>query len=335
MPEGILDERRSHRKIHEPRAYDNRIANYDIILLIRKMEKDQLGEKATMLKETNVNSENPEIKRLERMACMIRLDIVQMVGVGQRGHLGGSCSIADVVTALYFSKMRHDPANPSWPDRDRFLLSKGHAALVQYAALAECGYFPKEALLTVKRCGSMLQGHPDLKSTPGIEANTGSLGQGLSIACGIAAGLRIDGRSSRVYCVVGDGELAEGQIWEAAMAASAYKLDNLVVILDRNGLQAMGPIVERFNTNPLPEKWRAFGWHVAEIDGHDMNGIVGALDDVDGIKGKPKMIIARTIKGAGIAFAENRVEFHNGLLDQAQYEAACASLAADPAVGKE
>jgi len=266
------------------------------------------------------------------MARVIRLDIVQMVGVGQRGHLGGSCSIADVVTALYFSKMRHEPADPSWPDRDRFLLSKGHAALVQYAALAECGYFPKEELKKVKRCGSMLQGHPDLKSTPGVEANTGSLGQGLSIACGMAAGLRIDGRGSRVYCVVGDGELAEGQIWEAAMAASAFKLDNLVAILDRNGLQAMGRVAERFDTNPVPDKWRAFGWHVLEIDGHDMSAILGALNEVDRIQGRPKIIIARTIKGAGIPFAENRVEFHNGQLDEAQFECACAALLDDAAV---
>ena len=275
-----------------------------------------------------------EIERLERMARAIRLDIVQMVGVGQRGHLGGSRSIADVVTALYFSKMRHDPANPSWPDRDRFLLSKGHAALVQYAALAECGYFPKEELKKVKRCGSMLQGHPDLKSTPGVEANTGSLGQGLSIACGMAAGLRIDGRKGRVYCVVGDGELAEGQIWEAAMSASAFKLDNLVAILDRNGLQAMGVIAQRFDTRPVPEKWRAFGWHVMEIDGHDMGEILRALDEVDFVQGKPKMIIARTIKGAGIPFAENKVEFHNGQLDEAQFESACAALSPEEVVAE-
>jgi transketolase len=272
-----------------------------------------------------------DIAILERKARAIRLDIVHMVGVGQRGHLGGSCSIADVVTALYFSKMRHDPTNPLWPDRDRFLLSKGHAALVQYAALAECGYFPKNELEKVKRCGAMLQGHPDLKSTPGIEANTGSLGQGLSIACGMAAGLRIDGRDSRVYCVVGDGEMAEGQIWEAAMAAAAFKLDYLVAILDCNGLQAMGPIVKRFNTNPLAEKWRAFGWHVLEIDGHDMNAIVSALESVDRVQGQPKMIIAKTIKGAGIPFAENRVEFHNGQMDAAQYEIACAYLSQDSA----
>jgi transketolase len=264
-----------------------------------------------------------DTKKLELIARKIRLNIVQMVGIGQRGHLGGSCSIADVVTALYFSKMRHDPSNPSWSDRDRFLLSKGHAALVQYAALAECGYFPKDALKTTKRYGSILQGHPDLKSTPGVEANTGSLGQGLSIACGIAAGLRIDGRQSRVYCVVGDGEIAEGQIWEAALAASGFKLDRLVAILDHNGLQATGPVIQRFNTNPLPEKWRAFGWHVMEINGHDMSAILDALDESDSIKGQPKMIIARTVKGSGIPFAENRVEFHNGLMDAAQYETAC------------
>jgi transketolase len=244
----------------------------------------------------------PDVEKLEHIARIIRLDIIQMVGIGQRGHLGGSCSIADIVTALYFSKMRHDPANPSWPDRDRFLLSKGHAALVQYAALAECGYFPKEELKYTKRYGSMLQGHPDLKSTPGIEANTGSLGQGLSIACG--------------------------------MSASAFKLENLVAILDCNGLQATGPVSQRFNTNPLPEKWRAFGWHVQEIDGHDMTGILKALDDADGIKLKPKMIIARTIKGAGIPFAENKVEFHNGLLDAGQFETACALLSADPVAAK-
>jgi transketolase len=264
-----------------------------------------------------------DVNNLELIAKAIRFNIIQMVGVGQRGHLGGSCSIADIVTALYFSKMRHKPADPSWPDRDRFLLSKGHAALVQYAALAECGYFPKEELQRTKQLGSILQGHPDLKSTPGIEANTGSLGQGLSIACGIAAGLRIDGRQSRVYCVLGDGEIAEGQIWEAAMAAAAFKLDRLTAILDRNGLQAMGPVEQRFNTNPLPDKWRAFGWHVMEINGHDMNEILNALDEADGVKGKPQIIIARTIKGAGIPFAENKVEFHNGLLDKAQYETAC------------
>jgi len=270
-----------------------------------------------------------DIQQLERIARAIRLQIVRMVGPNNKGHLGGSCSIADVVTALYFAKMRHDPANPAWPERDRFLLSKGHAALVQYAALAESGYFPKAELSKVKTLGALLQGHPDLKSTPGVEANTGSLGQGLSIACGMAAGLRLDRRNCRVYCVVGDGELAEGQIWEAAMAACAFKLDNLVVILDRNGIQATGPIEKRFNTNPLSAKWTAFGWHVVHVDGHNMQAILDALDAVDAVHGKPKMLIAETIKGKGVSFAEGKAEFHNGSMTDAQYAQACMELSGD------
>jgi transketolase len=271
------------------------------------------------------------IPELRQRAHAIRWNIVRMIGVSQKGHLGGSCSIADVVAALYFSKMRHNPADPRWPDRDRFLLSKGHAALVQYAALAECGYIPREELARVKVLGGMLQGHPDLKTTPGIEANTGSLGQGLSIACGIAAALRLDRRDCKVYCVIGDGELAEGQIWEAAMAASAFKLENLIAILDCNRIQATGPVAERLDTNPYPEKFRAFGWQVTEIDGHDMEMILEALDWADETKEKPKLIIAHTIKGAGISFAENQAAFHNNSLTQEQYEAACHELSAKPA----
>ncbi|MBZ5499429.1 MAG: transketolase [Acidobacteriia bacterium] len=266
------------------------------------------------------------IKELERIAALIRLHIVEMVGVGQRGHLGGSCSAADIVTALYFAKMRHDPADPAWPDRDRFLLSKGHSALAQYAALAECGYFPKHELKKVKTLGAMLQGHPDRLKTPGIEANTGSLGQGISIACGMAAGLRIDGRESRVYCILGDGEAAEGQVWEASHTAAFYKLDNLVAILDNNRLMATGPIARRYDTSPYPEKWRAFGWHVLETDGHNIAAILEALDAVNEIQGKPKMVIAHTIKGKGISFAENRPEFHNGILNAEQFAQACREL---------
>jgi transketolase len=266
------------------------------------------------------------IKELEQKAKTLRLNIVKMIGVGQKGHLGGSFSLADIVAVLYFYKMKHDPKKPDWPDRDRFLLSKGHAALVQYAALAEAGYFPKEEILNVKKLGAMLQGHPDIKSTPGVEANTGSLGQGLSIACGIAAGLRIDGKNSKVYCVLGDGEIAEGQVWEAAMGAAYYKLDNLTAILDRNRLQAMGPIVERYNTNPIIDKWKAFGWHVEEIDGHNIEEIVKTLDKLDNIKGQPKIIIANTIKGKGLAYAENNVSFHNGELTKEQYEQAVANF---------
>jgi len=272
------------------------------------------------------------IEQLEAKSQHIRLCIVEMIGYGKTGHLGGSCSVADIVTALYFYKMKYDPENPKWEDRDRFILSKGHSALVQYAALADLGYFPVEELGRLKKLGSMLQGHPDMLKTPGIEANTGSLGQGLSIACGIAAGLKLDRKECKVYCVVGDGEIAEGQIWEAALSAAFYKLDNLIVILDKNLIQATGSVVERFNTNPLPEKWKAFGWYTMEIDGHDMKQIVETLDKADELKGKPIVIIANTIKGKGVAFAENTALFHNGMMTQEQYEVARAALQAKETV---
>src|SRR4030042_3286726 len=235
---------------------------------------------------------NKTIAELEKIARILRLDVIRMIGVGQKGHLGGSCSLSEIVTVLYFSRMKHDPDHPDWEERDRFILSKGHAALIQYAALAEAGYFPKEEIYSVKKLGAMLQGHPDMTTTPGIEGNTGSLGQGLSMACGMAAGLRLDGRKSKVYCIIGDGEIEEGQIWEAAMAASFYKLDNLIVFLDKNRLQAMGPVADRYNTNPLAGKWQAFGWHVAETDGHEIKELLKILDQVDEIKKKPKLIIA-------------------------------------------
>ena len=267
------------------------------------------------------------IAELEKKSGALRLNIIKMIGIGQKGHLGGSFSLAEIVTVLYFYKMKHNPKNPQWEDRDRFLLSKGHAALIQYAALAESGYFPKEEIEKVKCLGAMLQGHPDKLTTPGIEANTGSLGQGLSIACGIAAGLRLDEKKNKVYCIVGDGEIAEGQIWEAAMTASFYKLDNLTAILDKNELQATGAIVERYDTNPLVEKWKAFGWYVTEMDGHNIKEIIDVLDRVDKIEGRPKMIIAHTIKGKGLTFAENNVAYHNGELTKDQYEKACTDLA--------
>lgn len=266
------------------------------------------------------------IYELEQKAKRIRKHIVRMIGIGKPGHLGGSSSIADIIAVLYFHKMRHDPKNPDWPERDRFLLSKGHAALAQYAALAESGYFALEELDRVKQLGAMLQGHPDMRKVPGIEGNTGSLGQGLSIACGIAAGLKVDGKGSKVYCILGDGEIAEGQIWEAAMAAACYKLDNLVAILDQNCLQATGPIAERFNTNPLPEKWKAFGWHVLEMDGHDIGDILRALTEADAVSGKPVMMIAHTVKGKGFDFAENNPAFHNGAMTPEQYAQAIAAM---------
>ena len=260
------------------------------------------------------------VRKIQRLAAQIRKDVVLMIGCkGNVGHLGGSCSSADIVAALYGYKMKLDPKNPGWEERDKFLYSKGHAGIAQYAVLAELGYFPKEDLLNVKGLGSRLQGHPDRSRTPGVEANTGSLGQGLSIANGMALAMRLDNKPNKVYCIMGDGEQAEGQIWEAAMAASAHKIDNIVGIIDQNRLQATGSITERFDTNPLPEKWAAFG-------GHNIEEILGALDEADTIKGKPTAIIAHTIKGKGISFAENVVGFHNGALTQEQYETALKEL---------
>lgn len=260
------------------------------------------------------------IKSIERLAVRLRRDIVEMIGgEGHVGHLGGSCSCADLVATLYGYEMRHDPQNPKLPGRDIFLMSKGHSCIAQYAALGECGYFLKTEFYNLKNLGSILQGHPDVNKTPGIEANTGSLGQGLSIANGIALAKKLDKLPSRIYCIMGDGELAEGQIWEAAMASANYKLDNLVGIVDRNHLQATGPCAERFNIDELPNKWRSFGWHVIEIDGHNIEQIISALDEAKTIKGMPTMVIAETTKGKGISFAENVVGFHNGKLTKEQY----------------
>lgn len=267
------------------------------------------------------------IERLEKQARQIRRDVVEIVGIGTAGHIGGSNSSADIITALYFHKMKHDPKNPKMEDRDRFLLSKGHAAILQYAALAEAGYFPKEELKTVKCLGAKLQGHPDVRKTPGIEAGTGSLGQGLSIGLGMALGLKLDKSDRKVYVIVGDGEMAEGQIWEAAMAAANFKTDNLVAILDRNRFQATGSIVERFDTNPIIPKWEAFGWNVIEIDGHNMEEVIDALDAADKVEGKPTIIVANTVKGKGISFAENTAAFHNGTLTEETYKQALAELA--------
>lgn len=266
------------------------------------------------------------IQDLKNKAQQIRKDVVISIGVGVAGHIGGSNSSADLVTALYFYKMKHDPQNPQMPDRDRFLLSKGHVAILQYAALAEAGYFPVEDLKTTKDIGSYLQGHPDVQKTPGIEAGTGSLGQGLSIGLGMALGSKLNKIDNKVYVLCGDGEIAEGQIWEAAMAASAYKADNLVAIVDRNQLQANGRIVDRMDSNPLTEKWQGFGWNVIEIDGHNMEEILTALDQADTVKGQPTVIIANTVKGKGVSFAENVVSYHNGALTAETYQQAIEEL---------
>ncbi len=266
------------------------------------------------------------LEELRIKAQQLRKDVVISIGVGVAGHIGGSNSSADIVAALYFYKMKFDPKNPKMADRDRFLLSKGHVAILQYAALAEAGFFPVEDLKTTKEIGSYLQGHPDVLKTPGIEAGTGSLGQGLSIGLGMALGLREDKSDRKVYVLVGDGEISEGQIWEAAMAASTFKLDNLVAIVDRNQLQANGPIVDRFNSNPLIPKWESFGWNVIEIDGHNMEEILTALDKADTVKGMPTVIVANTVKGKGVSFAENVVSYHNGMLTEETYKKAIEEL---------
>ena len=266
------------------------------------------------------------IKKLEDKAQKLRRDVVISIGVGVAGHIGGSNSSADIVAALYFHKMRHDPKHPEWRERDRFLLSKGHVGILQYAALAESGYFPVEDLKHTKEIGSYLQGHPDVQKTPGIEAGTGSLGQGLSIGLGMALGLKLDRLDSRTYVLVGDGEIAEGQIWEAAMAASAFKADNLVAIVDRNRLQANGRTKERFDTGDIMAKFLSFGWHVIEINGHDMREILSALDEAETVKGVPTAIIANTVKGKGVSFAENVVGYHNGMLTEETYRQALQEL---------
>jgi transketolase len=251
-----------------------------------------------------------DINLLKEKARLLRIEILKMLAEAGSGHTGGSLSAADIVAALYFCKMRHKPKDPRWRERDRFILSKGHAAPVLYAALALSGYFDKPLLKTLRKLGSPLQGHPCSKKLPGVEISTGSLGQGLSIANGIAIGLKLDKLSSRVYCLLGDGEIQEGQVWEAAMTASHYKLDNMCAIIDNNGLQIDGHCSDVMCIEPIVNKWAAFGWHVIDIDGHNMEAILDAFDEAETIKGKPTMIVARTVKGKGVSFFEGKVQYH-------------------------
>ncbi|MBN1580324.1 MAG: transketolase [Anaerolineae bacterium] len=250
------------------------------------------------------------VRELERMAAVIRCDIIEMIATAQAGHPGGSLSAADIVTALYFRVMNIDPANPGWPDRDRFILSKGHACPVWYAALAEKGYFDKAHLGTLRKLDSILQGHPDMRKTPGIDMTAGSLGQGLSAGLGMALSGKLRKKDYHVWVIIGDGESQEGAIWEAAMAAAAWKVDNLTAILDRNHLQNDSCVDTQMPIEPVADKWRAFGWQVIEIDGHDMAQVVRALEMAKATSGRPTMIVAETIKGCGVSFMENKVEWH-------------------------
>ncbi len=251
-----------------------------------------------------------DLKRLELEAARCRRNVVRMVEASGHGHLGGALSSMDIVTALYFYKMHCDPKNPKLEDRDRFLLSAGHKCMVQYAVLAEKGYFDKSVLDTYGGLKTLLPGHPDMHKLPGVEANTGALGHGLSLAAGMALGLRLDGKKSQVYAVMGDGELAEGSNWEAAAAAAHHRLDNLTVFVDFNGLQIGGKVQDVMNFTPIGDHFAAFGWAVKDIDGNDMSQVVEALDALPLTPGKPNLIVAHTVKSKGLSFAENKAAYH-------------------------
>lgn len=270
---------------------------------------------------------NLSIPELESVAKQLRRHVITMIANAGSGHPGGSLSAADIVAALYFKVMRHDPKNPQWSDRDRFVLSKGHAAPILYAALAECGYFPVEELSTLRKLGSRLQGHTDRTLTPGVEMSAGSLGQGLSYGIGIALAGRLDRRDYHVYVLLGDGECDEGQVWEAAMLAPHFMLDNLTAIIDHNGLQLDGRVCDIMGLEPLADKWCAFNWHVFEIDGHDMKQISETLEKARKTKGKPTVVIAHTIKGKGVSFMENNVDFHGKAPTPQEAEIALKELA--------
>ena len=267
----------------------------------------------------------PDIKKLEEQARKLRVSIIEMLSKAGSGHPGGSLSSAEIIAVLFFHVLKHRPKEPNWPDRDRLHLSKGHACPVLYAALAETGYFDKKELLTLRQLGSMLQGHPD-RRTPGISSASGSLGQGLSVALGMSLAGKIDEKNYRVYCLMGDGEIQEGNIWEAAMAAVHFKCDNLCAILDCNGYQIDGRVCDVMALEPLKKKWKAFGWHVIEVNGHDVQQLLNAFQEAAITKAKPTIIIAETTKGKGVSFMENVVDFHGRTPDEAQTKQALEDL---------
>ncbi len=256
------------------------------------------------------NKINLSPAKLKEMAKKLRRHVITMTATAGSGHPGGSLSATDIITVLYFRVLRHNPENPQWPDRDRFILSKGHAAPILYATLAEAGYFPVSELTTLRKLDSRLQGHPDRKFTPGVEMSAGSLGMGLSFAIGVALAAKLDSKNYRTYVLLSDGECEEGQTWEAVLSAAHFKLDNLTAIVDCNGMQLSGWTRDIMNLEPFTQKWQAFGWHTLDIDGHDLDQILSACQEAEKIKGKPTIIIARTIKGKGVSFMENNVEFH-------------------------
>jgi len=266
------------------------------------------------------------VKEMEAIAKKLRRHIITMTGTAGSGHPGGSLSAVEIVTALYFRVLRHKPSDPRWPDRDRFILSKGHAAPLLYAALAECGYCPVGELLTLRRLDSRLQGHTDCTITPGVEMSAGALGQGLSFAIGAALAGSLNSQAYRVYVLLGDGECDEGQVWEGAMAAAHFRVDNLVSIIDRNQIQLDGWTRDIMNLEPFSKKWEAFGWHVIEVDGHDISRLIGAFEQAKLIKGQPTVIIAHTIKGKGVSFMENNPDFHGKAPSAAEVKLALKEL---------
>jgi transketolase len=273
-----------------------------------------------------------DIEDLKEKARRVRIDIVKMITLAGSGHPGGSLSAADIIVALYFHKMRHDPMNPNWPDRDRFILSKGHSCPALYAVLAMAGYFERKHLWTLRKPGSILQGHPSSTLTPGVTVSSGSLGQGLSVANGIAIAGKLDKRNYRVYCMIGDGESQEGQIWEASMTSYHRKLDNLCAIIDFNGLQIDDKVSCIKEPISYKAKWASFGWNTLEIDGHNMAEIIDALDQAERTKCVPTMIVARTVKGKGVSFMENQVGWHGRAPNELEAKKAIEELGGDPDV---
>lgn len=267
----------------------------------------------------------PEISELKKKATQIRKDILKMLMLAGSGHTGGSLSIVEILVALYYYKLKHDPKNPEWAQRDRFILSKGHACPALYAVLADCGYFPKDELWGLRKLGCKLQGHAQ-KGIPGVEVSSGSLGQGLSIANGIALASRLDKKEMRIYCLMGDGETNEGQVWEAAMTSAHYKLDQVCAIIDFNKLQIDGFCCDIKNMGPYVHKWHDFGWNTIEVDGHDVKQLMDALDKAEAVKGMPTVIIAHTVKGKGVSFVENKAEWHGIAPKKEEYERAIKEL---------
>ncbi len=270
----------------------------------------ELSDRSKTKGDRGIKARSLSVKGMEVVAKRLRRHIITMTGKAGSGHPGGSLSAVEIVITLYFKVLRHNPKDPSWPDRDRFILSKGHAAPLLYAALAECGYFPVEELSTLRQLDSRLQGHTDRTVTPGVEMSAGSLGQGLSFAIGVALAGRLNSQGYKVYVLLGDGECDEGQVWEAAMAAAHFKIDNLVAIVDNNEIQLDGWNRDIMNLAPFSKKWQAFGWHVIEVDGHDLTQLIDAFNQAKLIKGQPTVVIAHTIKGKGVSFMENNADFH-------------------------